>query len=126
VLPGFLIPYSRVAIPDLFGALEEYFNEELTQQQATLLMNCNSRHSFSLYLKRFSFFISKWISYLSGLLQLESSETGNIKGKWKRFIWLISRLVIGKMVGVSSRVVIIYRFEYLLSLFVGNKMGLGP
>jgi len=131
MLPGFLIPYSRVVVPNLLSALEEYFNEKCTQQQAALLINCNSRHSFNLFLKRISFLVSKWISYLSEILQLQKpekkkSETGNIKGEWKRFIWLISRLTIEKMIGVSSKVVIIYRFEYAHSLFDGNKMGLGP
>ncbi len=49
-----ILPHSRVPIPQIFDAFDEYFNEEITQQQATLLMNCNSRHSFNLFLKRFS------------------------------------------------------------------------
>ena len=129
MLPGFLIPHSRVAIPNLFKALEEYLNEEITQQQAALLMNCNSRHSFTLYYRRFSSLFYKWISFLVEVLQrqeLKAAVTWAVKRKWNQFIELISRLRIDQMIDTPPRTDLIFRFEYAHSLFGGNKMGLGP
>ena len=129
VLPGFLIPHSRVAVPDLFKALEEYLNEEITQQQAALLMNCNSRHSFNLYYRRFCSRFYKWISFLSEVpcrQKLETEGTWNVKRKWNQFIELISSLKMDQMIETSLQAGMIFRFEYAHSLFDGNKMGLGP
>ena len=129
VLPGFLIPHSRVVIPNLFRALEEYFNGEITQQQAALLMNCNSRHSFALFYRRFSLFSHKWLSFLSEVFhqqKLESTAFQDINRKWNQLIALISRLKIGQIIKTSPRGDMILRFEYAHSFFDGNKMGLGP
>jgi hypothetical protein len=129
VLPGFLIPHSRVAIPNLFKALEKYLNEEITQQQAALLMNCNSRHSFNLYYRRFSSRFYKWISFLADTLQeqkLKIEVPLDFKRKWNLFTDLISRLTMVKMIEISPLADMIFRFEYAGSLFNGSKMGLGP
>ena len=143
ILPGFLIPHSRVVIPNLLGALEKYVNEEITQQQAALLINCNSRHSFNLYYRRFSSHFYKWISFLAETLQmmeLKIEVTGgwsqtslllthatlDVKRNWNQFTDLISRLKIEKMIENSPSKETILRFEYAHSLLDGNKMGLGP
>ncbi len=129
ILPGFLIPHSRVVIPNLFKALEKYLNEEITQQQAALLMNCNSRHSFNLYYRRFSSLFCKWISFLSGILQQQKLVTEvnwNVKRKWNRFIALINKLKIDKMIKRSPEEEMFFRFKYVHSLLDGNKMSLGP
>jgi len=130
ILPGFLIPHSRVTIPNLFKAFEGYCNEEITQQQATLLMNCNSRHSFNLYYKRFSSLFYKWITFLAKSLQqhkLEIKEQPvDLKKRWSKFTSRIIRLKIDHIFETSTPVKMFFRLEYAHSLLDGNKMGLGP
>jgi len=130
ILPGFLIPHSRVTIPALFEAFEGYCNEGITQQQATLLMNCSSRHSFNLYYKRFSSLCYKWITFLTKSLQLHKLETkekpDDLKKKWNEFTSRIIKLKIDHIFKTSVPVKMFFRFEYVHSLLDGNKMGLGP
>ena len=151
-----MVPHSRVVIPDIFRALESFLTEEITQQQATLLMNCNSRHSFNLYYRRFSSHVHKWISFLAAFLQQQELETGiirswsqtrllanesyrrnlfretisdatfDVKRKWSQFTDLISSLKIDRTIETSPWIGMIFKFEYAHSLLGGSKMGLGP
>ena len=92
-------------------------------------MNCNSRHSFNLYNRRFSSLFYKWISFLAEVLQRQKQETAiiwDVKKKWNQFTALISKLRIDQMIDTPPQAEMIFRFEYAHSLFDGNKMGLGP
>lgn len=134
ILPGFLIPHSRVPVSEIFEAFDAYLNKDMTQQEAALFMNCDSRHSFRLYFLRLSNLISQWISHLQTTLQIHTENKGDrdkpeeisvIKKKWKQVGIIIGSMNIGKetesWISVNT-----YRFEYAHTILVGCKMGLGP
>lgn len=126
LLPGFLIPYSRVPIPDIIKALDEYINNNITQQQATLVMNCNSRHSFKHYLSRFTMVIDKWLFSLKEKSSQNNYENkySDIKGKWQQLKLAVECIRIDIVLPVE--VLLEYKYEYAHLMFTGNRMGLGP
>lgn len=125
-MPGFLIPFSRVPIPDIFNALEEYINNNVTQQQAALVMNCNSRHSFKHYLSRFTSILDKWISSLkeNSTQHNKVSKYSGIKGTWEQFKLAVECIKIDIL--LPAEVLLEYKYEYAYLIFSGNEMGLGP
>lgn len=129
VLPGFLIPHSRVSLPDIYKAMDEYLSgRETIQQEAALIMNCQSRHSFQLYYKRFCKLASKWLSFLSIVFPeiIEKEIVVEIGGKWKQFKKILNGLTVKTMEGFSDSSVLCRRFEYAHTILSGCKMGLGP
>lgn len=129
VLPGFLIPHSRVPVPDLWCAVNGYLSENKTQQQAALLMNCNSRHSFNLYYKRLCMQLNLWIvtiaSILNTVLLQEQKQCSDVRIKWKQFKNFIKRLGGGQKESAFSDN-IISRFQFVHAIMCCCKMGLGP
>lgn len=125
VLPGFLIPFSRVPVPDIWNATDGYMNENMTQQQAALLMNCNSRHSFSLYYKRLCTRLNLWIVIHAKMLNISySGQTPDIKTGWKQVKTMFGKLKVDRAGKSSGN--IISRFQFALSVLGSRKMGLGP
>lgn len=125
VLPGFLIPFSRVPVPDIWNAAEGYLNENMTQQQAALQMNCSSRHSFSRYYRRLCSRFTLWIMILAKMLNVPPPEQNpEVKAGWKSFKILIAKLRMEKVAKSSGS--IISRFQFALTILGGCKMGLGP
>ncbi len=135
ILPGFLIPHSRVPVPEIFKAFDAYLKNDNTQQQAALFMNCDSRHSFRLYFSRLSNLIGQWISHLQTTLTLQiqienkmddkKEEISGIKKKWIQVGTIIGAINIGKeaesWISINT-----HRFEYAHTILVGCRMGLGP
>jgi hypothetical protein len=126
ILPGFLIPHSRVPIPDIFEALDEYINNNATQQQAALIMNCNSRHSFKHYLSRFASILDMWLSSLKENSTQKSTESkySGIREKWEQLKLAVECIKIDIILQVE--VLLEYKYEYAYLIFSGNEMGLGP
>ncbi len=92
-------------------------------------MNCNSRHSFDLYLKRFSSLVYKWILFLAEILQqqiLEKTAGMDLKMKWNQLLELIKKLKINRISEISRINEVVYRFRFVHSVFSGHNMGLGP
>ena len=89
VLPGCLIPYSRIPVEKVFKAFTGYINNKIkTHFEATLILGCNNRHSFRLYYIRIIKRIDTWLS----LFQIEESKEGEtaisrpVSKKWKTII----------------------------------------
>jgi len=121
ILPGFLIPHSRIPLPDLYAAFDRYLcNEQSTQQEVALLMNCQSRHSFRLYFQRLCENIDKWLIFLSDLVCLNSR-----KEKWNRLKKAIKSLSRESSKPLFPRTAV-FHFEYAMSFFLSSRMGLGP
>jgi hypothetical protein len=90
-------------------------------------MNCNSRHSFSLYYKRLCSQIGMWIVILSGMLNVAFEErTPDAKTGWKKFRNLISRLLTDKQRGSALSDSLISGFQFALVILGSCRMGLGP
>ena len=129
MLPGFLIPHSRVPLPDIYKAMDEYLSgRETIQQEAALIMDCQSRHSFRLYYNRFCNLASKWISFLSTVFPeiIEKEIVVEIGGKWKQFGEILKGLTVKIIEGFPDSSGLCRRFEYAHTILSGYKMGLGP
>ncbi len=91
-------------------------------------MNCNSRHTFSLYYKRLSGLINKWILYLQTAIQVSTDSTkknnSSIRRKWQQFNEIMNCIKLAIETQLAE--INIFRFEYVHCSFIGNKMGLGP
>jgi len=128
ILPGFLVPHSRVPLPDIYKATDEYLSgDEIIQQEAALIMNCQSRHSFQLYYNRICKLASKWISILSMVFPeiIEKEIPADIRKKWKQLGGILEGQTVIRM-GFSGQIEMIYRFEYAHNTLFHNNMGLGP
>lgn len=127
ILPGFLIPHSRVPVPDIWTAANEYLNENKTQQEAALSMNCNSRHSFSRYYRRLCTRIGMWIAFLTGIQDAPPPERNpDVKTAWGKFRNLIGKLRLDKERGSASTGSIIAKFQFAQAVLGSCRMGLGP
>lgn len=129
VLPGFLIPHSRVPLPDIYKAMDEYLSgKETIQQEAALIMNCQSRHSFRLYYNRFCNLMNKWIFFLSTVFPeiVEKEIVVEIGGKWKQFKEILKNFTVKTMEELPDSSGPCHRFEYAHTILSGCKMGLGP
>lgn len=128
VLPGFLVPHSRVPLPDIYKATDEYLSgRKIIQQEAALIMNCQSRHSFRLYYDRICNLASKWIFYLFTVFPeiIEKEIPVDMRKKWKQFKGILEEQTIIRM-GFSGQIEMLYRFEYTHDTLLHKNMGLGP
>ncbi len=128
VLPGFLIPHSRVPLPDIYKATDEYLSgRKIIQQEAALIMSCQSRHSFRLYYDRFCNLASKWIFFLFTVFPeiIEKEVPVDIRKKWKQLGGILEGQTVIRM-GFSGQIEMIYRFEYVHNTLLHKNMGLGP
>ena len=128
ILPGFLIPHSRVPLPDIYKAADEYLSgRKIIQQEAALIMNCQSRHSFRLYYDRICNLASKWISLLYTVFPetIVKEIPVDMRKKWKQFKGILEGQTIVEM-GFSGQIEMLYRFEYTHNTFLRKNMGLGP
>lgn len=97
----------------------------MTQQQAAMLMKCNSRHSFSRYYRRLCTRLNLWIVILARMLNVPSSgQNQDIKTEWKQFKTMFGKLKVDRAGKSSGN--IISRFQFALSVLGNRKMGLGP
>ncbi len=139
ILPGFLIPYSRIPVELVHKAVEEYItNSRVNETGAALLMNCLSSISFRKYLRRVKERIDSWILLLFTIIdslnpkEMEMEIKGGIRSKgikesWRKFIILSAEYTY--LYGQIPKAEIItkgYRYQYIYCLLSRNGMGLGP
>jgi hypothetical protein len=134
ILPGFLFPQSRVQVQLVFNAINDFLTKKLTRQQAALLMNCESRHSFSLYFSLFRNRVRHWLRFIEKRFTLsiekepskEKPEESGLTRLWQRF-----KNTVNKIKGESRNACFtaddpVKRLEYVHVLLIGCKNGLGP
>lgn len=129
ILPAFLVPHSRVPLPDIYNAFDMYVSDKQEiQQEAALIMNCQSRHSFRLYYTRFCNLVDKWIFFLSEFLSILSENEIPVKigKKWGRFKELLKNYL-SSIFGENSAPMRTRRgFIQAHVTFLHINMGLGP
>lgn len=116
-------------MPDIYKATDEYLScDETIQQEAALIMNCQSRHSFRLYYKRICSLTSEWIFYLSTIFPeiIEKEVSVDIREKWKQFKDILEGQIVGIRMELSDQIEMIYLFEYAHNTLFHKNMGLGP
>lgn len=121
ILPGFLMPYSRVRVDLLFTAFTYYINGRFSNQyESALYISCSSRHSFSLYYKRIVNRIGVWYRFLEPQIENTNglTDVSSVKHRWQSITCLMHETVISKSGGCWQ--------VYLNALMCSNRMGLGP
>jgi hypothetical protein len=133
-LPGFLIPQSRVPVKLVFGAINDFLIKKLTRQQAALLMDCESRHSFSLYFSRFRNRVRHWLRFIEKRFTLsvekepskEKPEESGLTRLWQRFKDTVTTMKIESRNAWFPVQDMVKKLEYVQVLLIGCKNGLGP
>jgi len=128
LLPGFLVPHSRVPVENIYKALDIYLsNEDTIQQEAALIINCQSRHSFRLYYKRFCNLVEKWITFLYKVLPEITKD--EIPVKFGRIWKQLKEMLISyesKIRESSAPISLSRGFKRLHIILFYRNMGLGP
>ena len=133
VLPGFLIPYSRILVDTIHAALHGYLHGDAqarSYEQAAYMMNCAQPVSFARYLGRVKQRLSAWIVTLTTLLvdlgaditQTDEQAHGgqDLSEQWMYFLYLVTKTVQAKVIAEPLR------WQYVYGLFSYQRMGLGP
>ena len=97
VLPGFLIPHSRVPVQQVHRALDGYVRQpELQQVGAALRMNCLSPASFRLFFSRarerlgsWTLALTQWILALGGMVAEADPGTPRQEGLAAQWGWFV-------------------------------------
>ena len=120
VLPGFLIPYSRVPAGKVFKTVAGYMLGIIRNQYAAAIeLGCNSRHTFRLYYVRILKKLDIWLQATHPAVQeLETDISRSVVEKWE----IISR---GMKDWPPPHQSDKWR-EYGHTIFCFKKMGLGP
>jgi hypothetical protein len=138
ILPGFLIPYSTVAVDPVHQALESYISEGgLTQVGAAMRMGCLSPASFRLFYCRVRDRVHSWtdlliqlVVTLGGNVREEAPKPTNrneLQARWGWFM-LLSAEYMSVYARLPNTKVIAQRFvwQYMYAVFSRHNMGLGP
>lgn len=138
ILPGFLIPHSRVPVQQVHRALDGYITEpELQQVGAALRMKCLSPASFRLFFSRvcarlgnWTAALTQWIVALGGIVAEAHPATPRQEGLGAQWAWFVrlaaeyARLY-GRLPG--SQVVPLEDLPvYLYAALSRHHRGLGP
>lgn len=137
VLPGFLIPYSRVVVDAVQGALRAYLGQqEVTEDGAALRMGCLNVSSFCLFYRRVLKRITAWISFigqvvvtLGGTISSEEppAATAPLPAQWAWY----TRLALDwqRLHDRQPGCFLILRplwWQYVYAALARQQMGLGP
>lgn len=141
ILPGFLIPYSRILVNSIFLAIKYYITaNQPTLLKATFLMNCVNISSFRRYYLRFLAHLNNWILFIiqitialggeskqEEIKEIKEKEGDEIKHSWYRF-QNCKKEYFSIHSQIPDTIIVIENFQnqYLHVLFCGNQMGLGP
>jgi len=137
ILPGFLIPHSRVVVDLVHEALEGCIGQHAaTRLAATLLMGCLSPLSFRLFYQRVQERIVAWLDVLVRLIgelggeiaeQGEAAAHEPLQAQWRWFHLLVSELlrVHARLPGAPV-VLRPLRWQFVYALLSRHQMGLGP
>jgi hypothetical protein len=138
ILPAFLIPYSTVFLPALEKAVQQYcFSGFNSMTEAAMTMHCENPKSFSLYFKRITININRWLIFLvcliSDISQVSGPDMNNTivqsstSHKWQilqilltDYFTVIQKNPHAPSIGPSAY------FSAFHAKLVRNQMGLGP
>lgn len=137
ILPGFLIPHSRVIVDLVHEALESFIGHaEVTRVAAALRMGCLSPLSFLLFFHRVQERITTWLEVLVQLIGGLGGEIAKERDaglheplvtRWKWLHLLVAELLrtYGRLPGTQP-ILKPLRWQYVYALLSGHQMGLGP
>jgi len=137
VLPGFLIPYSRVVVDAVQGALGAYLGrQEVHEVGAALRMGCLNPSSFRLFTRRVRQRIAAWITFVGELVlslggtvsaQQPPAATPGLGAQWAWYARLVSEwLRVHDRQPGSSVVLRPLWWQYVYAALARRQMGLGP
>lgn len=138
ILPGFLIPHSRLLVDGVQGALESFIAEPQTSRVgATLRMGCLSPLSFLLFFRRVEQRLTGWLQLLVILVGelggevCEQIATGSscdpLAEQWRWLHRLLAEtLRLYARLPQTQPVPEALRWQYLYALLSRRQMGLGP
>ena len=137
ILPGFLIPYSRVVVDAVQEALDSWLSEQAVSQiGAALRMGCLSPLSFRLFYHRVRKRIAAWLIVLVelvGELGGEIAEHGGAADHEPfRAQWMWFHLLVAEYLRAYARlpetqpILESMRWQHLYALLSHHQMGLGP
>jgi len=139
ILPGFLIPHSRVVVDKVHEALESFIGHAgATRVATTLRMGCVNPLSFWLFLQRVRDRITRWLDVLVRLIgelggeiaehqQARATVSEPLAAQWKWFHLLVAELVraYSRLPGTQP-ILEGLRWHYVYALMSRHQMGLGP
>jgi hypothetical protein len=137
VLPGFLIPYSRVVVDAVQGALRGYLGQrELNEDGAAFRMGCLNPSSFRLFYRRVRRRIGAWISFIGELLlslggtissQQPPAASPGLGAQWAWYTRLaLEWLRVHDRQPGSSVILRPLWWQYVYAALARRQMGLGP
>lgn len=138
ILPGFLIPYSRIVVDAVQEALDSWLSKEaVSQVGAALRMGCLSPLSFRLFYHRVRKRIAEWLIVLVQLvaeLGGEIAEHGGAAAIHEplRAQWMWFHLLVAEYLRAYARlpetqpILEPMRWQYLYALLSHHQMSLGP
>lgn len=137
VLPGFLIPYSRVVVDAVQGALGAYLGqEEVNEVGAALRMGCLNPLSFRLFYRRVCDRIATWITFIGECVltlggtvssQQPPTATPGLRAQWVWYARLVSEwLRVHDRHPGSSVILRPLWCQYVYAALARRQMGLGP
>lgn len=82
ILPGLLMPYSRIPAEKVFKTVAEYMLGQIRDQYAAVIqLGCNSRHTFSLYYIRIQEKLDIWLEATHPAVQEIEADFSRPAGK---------------------------------------------
>ena len=137
VLPGFLIPYSRVVVDAVQGALEAYLGrQEVTGPGATFRMGCLNPSSFRLFTRRVRERIGPWISFIGEIVlslggtvsaQQPPAAASGLRAQWAWYAPLVCEwLRVHERQPGSAVILGPLWWQYVYAALARRQMGLGP
>jgi len=138
ILPGFLIPYSRIPVDPVHRALDSYIGKgELKQEGAAMKMWCLSAASFRLFYLRVCRRLEGWTALLLSLVlaldgKIKEADVGRKRRREFQAQWGWFMLLASEYVRFYSRLpateVIEMRFlqQHIYAVLSRQHMGLGP
>jgi hypothetical protein len=138
ILPGFLIPHSRIPVDPVHQALDRYMAEGwLKQQGAAMKMRCVSAASFRLFYLRMRSRIDGWTDLLVQLVlalggKVKDAEVDHIQSRGSEARWSWFVLLATEYVRLYSRLPSVeviarrYLWQHIYAALSRHRMGLGP
>jgi len=138
LLPGFLIPHSRIPVDPVHQALDSYMTKGgLKQQGAAMMMRCLSAASFRLFYLRIRSRIEGWTDWLVQLVlalggkvkhaDIDHVQSRDPEARWSWFVLLATEYV--RLYSRLPSVEVIarrYLWQYIYTALSRHRMALGP
>jgi hypothetical protein len=138
ILPGFLIPHSRIPVDPVHQALDDYITKGgLKQQGAAMEMRCLSAASFRLFYLRIRSRIDGWTDWLVQLVlalggRVKDADVDHVQSRepearWSWFVLLASEYVrLYSRLPSAEVIARRYLWQHIYAALSRHRMGLGP